>query len=182
MLRQTVRIGPEQGEVRGQVFQVPFRAQYGGIVRTPDGIGLASAAIGAQPRRIDWMGMLGPIASLARDSSTVTDLDGVFNVNLDIGVYDVVVAPPRLSNYPWLVVPDQPIGGSSAPLNNVFELSTPVILTGVARFEGTALAVGAEVRAYAIVESTDTSTRAILIGRALTDESGAFTLLLPPSI
>ncbi|MFK7985020.1 MAG: hypothetical protein AB8I08_03240 [Sandaracinaceae bacterium] len=182
ILRQTVRIGPEQGEVRGQVFQVPFRAQYGGVVRTPEAVGFEAAQIRARPRGVDWMGMLGPIASLARSSSTVTDLDGVFNVNLDVGVYDVVVEPAGGSNYPWLVVPDQPIGGSAAPLNNVFELATPVTMTGVARFEGTALAVGAEVRAYAIVESTDTSTRAIQIGRAVTDESGAFTLLLPPSI
>lgn len=57
-------------------------------------------------------------------------------------------------------------------------------ITGVATWavDGTTQPVAnGEIRAYAVIES-DAGVRAVLVGRATTDASGAYTLLLPPSI
>jgi hypothetical protein len=183
ILEQEVIIGGGES-VSGQVFALPERTRLQGIVQTGAGLGMLDARVRAQTRGIDLGGMLPPIARYARSNSALTDLDGRFGFGLDVGVYDLIIEPPAGSNFPWLVQPDQAIGGSDAPLSNVYELENPVTLTGTAVFgmgDDRLPVANGEIRAYAVLE-TGGGTRAVPIGRTTTDETGHYTLLLPPSL
>jgi len=171
-------------DASGQLFTVPSRARFGGTVQTVAGDRMIDARVVAQARGTDDGGDLDPVAFLARSSQTTTDTMGLFDLRLDVGVYDLVIEPPAGTNFPWRIQRDVAIGGAEAPLTSVYELSNPVPITGVATWlvEGEAQpVVDGEVRAYAILES-DEGTRTVLVGRATTDATGAYTLLLPPSI
>ena len=162
----------------GQIFQLPPRASLSGTLQTPEGERVAGARVRADARGGDNQGLLPISAAYARSSETQSDATGLFDLRLDVGVYDVVVEPPASSRYPWRLERDVVIGGSSAPVLPL-ELSPPVPLGGMARWpDGTPLA-GAEVRACAIV-GRDGAERLVAIGRATTDGEGRYTLLLPP--
>ena len=181
VLREERRLGVGSA---GQLFTVPTRARFGGTVLTVAGERMVDARVDAQSRGSDRDGMLDAVAFLARSSQTLTDSDGLFDLRLDVGVYDVVIAPPEGTNFPWHIERDVAIGGAEAPLTSVYDLNHPVPITGVATWNvgdtPVPMAEG-EIRAYAVIES-DAGTRAILVGRATTDANGAYTLLLPPSL
>jgi len=171
-------------DASGQLFTVPPRARFGGTVQTVMGDRMIDARVVAQARGTDDGGDLDPVAFLARSSQTTTDTMGLFDLRLDVGVYDLVIEPPAGTNFPWRIERDVAIGGAEAPITSVYELSHPVPITGVATWlvEGEQQpVVDGEVRAYAILESAE-GTRTVLVGRATTDATGAYTLLLPPSI
>lgn len=177
----------EHVPVMGQLFALDRRAAFGGTVRTAGGEGMLNATVRGQALGTTRDGELPLAARYARTNMSITDMNGLFALDLDVGVYDIVIEPPPGSNYPWLVVPDQAIA-SDATLSNVYELENPVLVTGVAAFEnpdeGAAPipVANGEVRAYAVLETADGSTRAVQIGRASTDADGNYTLLLPPSL
>ncbi|MCA9606685.1 MAG: carboxypeptidase regulatory-like domain-containing protein [Myxococcales bacterium] len=169
----------------GQLFTVPARSRFGGTVQTGAGLRMIDARVEARTQGSDRDGTLEPVAFLARSSQTTTDPMGLFDLRLDVGLYDVVIEPPAGTNFPWRIERDVAIGGSMAPLSSVYELDNPVPITGIATWsvDGTTQpVVEGEVRAYAVIEADDGSVRALLVGRATTDARGAYTLLLPPSI
>jgi hypothetical protein len=186
VLREMLRIDDVDGDgqVQGQSFQVPTRAPYAGSVRTQLGEPMFDALVRGQARGSTFGGTLSDVAVFARSNESYTDANGYFNLPLDVGLYDVVVEPPAGTNWPWALGLDRAIGGSAAPIDDVFELGTPVPLTGRAVYEsGTGAPLGnAVVNAYAIIETSTGDTRTVQIGRATTDMDGQFTLLLPPSL
>lgn len=182
VLRTEQRLG---SDANGQLFTVPARARFGGTVQTASGLRMIDARVEARTLGSDRDGTLDAVAFQARSSQTTTDPMGLFDLRLDVGLYDVVIEPPAETNFPWRIQREVAIGGSMAPLGTVYELDNPVPITGVASW----LVAGAhqpvaegEVRAYAVIEAPDGSVRAVLVGRTTTDASGAYTLLLPPSI
>lgn len=182
VLREERRLGLTAA---GQLFTVPRRARFGGIVQTVDGLGMIDARVVSRPRGGDRGGTLQPVAFFARSNNTTTDPDGLFDLPLDIGFYDVVIEPPMGTNFPWRIERDVAVGGGG-PRTSIYNLEHPIPVTGVITWAvddtlGNAVPVaGGEVRAYGIVED-DRGVRAVLIGRTITDETGAYTLLLPPS-
>lgn len=182
ILRREQTLGSDSN---GQLFTVPARSRYGGTVQTGAGLRMIDARVEARTRGSDRDGSLAPVAFLARSSQTTTDPMGLFDLRLDVGLYDVVIQPPPGTNFPWRVERDVAIGGSMAPLTSVYELDNPVPISGTATWnvDGTIQPVAdGEVRAYAVIEADDGSVRTVLVGRATTDARGAYTLLLPPSI
>ncbi|MEQ9073636.1 MAG: carboxypeptidase-like regulatory domain-containing protein [Sandaracinaceae bacterium] len=170
--------------VGGMLFEVPERVPLGGTVRTVMGEGMLDAQVRANPRGTTFGDPPVEVARFARAAVTATDLDGRFALPLDVGVYDLVFEPPVGSNFPWLVLPDNPIR-SDSPVTSVYDLQNPVVLSGTARFtgEGDLIPVnGGEIRAYAVLEGSDGRSRAVQIGRASIDADGRYTLLLPPSL
>ncbi|MBX3273497.1 MAG: carboxypeptidase regulatory-like domain-containing protein [Sandaracinaceae bacterium] len=168
----------------GQLFTAPPRARFGGTVQTLTGERMLDARVEARTRGSDRDGALDPAAFLARSNQTSTDANGLFDLRLDVGLYDVVIEPPAGTNFPWRIERDVAIGSSGAPFTSVYELEHPVPVTGVARWrvdDTTQPVVDGEVRAYALVEGSDGSMRALLVARATTDARGAYTLLVPPS-
>lgn len=194
VLREERRIDPDRPDglrpeepipVLGQLFQLPCRTAFGGVVKTTTGVGMINATVRGNARGSDLGGTLPSVARYARTDTSLTDQEGRFSLDLDVGVYDIVVEPPEETNYPWRVVPDQAIGGSATPLADLYELEAPVTLTGIVSFDagGSPIVVAnGELRAYAVIEAADGTTRAVQIGRTTTDEQGHYTLLLPPSL
>lgn len=170
----------------GQLFTVPNRARLNGTVQTVDGLRMTNALVVSRPRGGDRDGTLERVAFFARSSNTVTDPDGLFDLPLDIGLYDIVVEPPMGSGFPWRIDRDVAIGGSGAP-RPVYELAHPVPITGVATWgidgpDGHPIPVAnGEIRAYGLVDD-GAGVRAVEVGRATTDTNGSYMLLLPPSI
>lgn len=178
VVRETVDLSETSAAmVSGQVFEVPRRARFQGTVQTPLGEPVGGAQARGLSRGSTRAGELPEVARYARSSDAVSDTNGNFALPLDIGLYDVVVEPPRGSGWPWALRRDVAIGAAGDSFRYPIELAVPVPLSGRATFaDGAPVAMG-EVRAYAILEDG----RALQVGRAQTDAEGRFTVLLPPS-
>ncbi|MGE0784126.1 MAG: hypothetical protein AB7S26_00460 [Sandaracinaceae bacterium] len=170
------------GDLRGQVFQVPERTRFGGTIQTSAGEPVVDARIRAEARQ-EVPDELDPLAQFARPVEVMSGATGVFDLRLDVGYYDVTIVPPARSNYPWVLARDVAIGGASAPFSAVYEVETPVTLSGVASFDrdGTRVPVtGGTLRAYAVIGGD--AERAVLIGESTVGADGHYTLLLPPAL
>jgi hypothetical protein len=180
LVRDVAVLGAQPaGEVRGQSYLLPLRTSFGGVVQTADGDRVGGAQVHAFVIGGDLGGTLAPAALYARSSDASTDPTGLFDLRLDIGVYDVRIEPPASSGYPWIVERNVAIGGGPAPLSSVFEVSSPVPLTGVARWPDQSPIANAQISACALVENAGV-TRSVAVAQAMTDEAGRYSLLLPP--
>jgi hypothetical protein len=166
----------------GMQFELPVRVWFSGDVSTPDRRvmeGVRVHAIALQ-RPIDGV----RAAEFNRSSDQVSDPMGGFVFPLDAGVYDLIAKPPPASRFPWHVqLADEIVGQSDVPRPTeersvMFRAPLPVRGRVIGPL-GTPLA-GAEIRAFGIVTEGETS-RAVEIGRATSDESGDYQLLLPPT-
>lgn len=96
-------------------------------------------------------------------------------VPLDPGAYDVVVKAPEDRGYPWLPVPSFEMRAGRDPA--FFTLPLPMRLSGAVLTDDKATE-SVEVRAWALIAEGG-SVRALALGRVVTDEDGAYSLLLP---
>ena len=182
ILRETRELRATAGsnnEILGHVFRLPLRTVLSGVVQSPDGDPIRDASIRAVPTGATLMGLTDPgVTRLARSSTATSGALGDFRVELDVGVYDLVVQPPEASRYPWSIVLDYGIGGSSAPLADVVQVDAPVVVeSDLTWLDGGALA-SAEVRAYAVTPDH----RVIQVGRTTSDAQGHARLLVPPML
>ena len=114
--------------IMGQLFQVPERGRFSGTILTASAEGMRNAEVRARSLADDRDGTLDSAALYARSSTTLSDFEGRFGLRLDIGTYDVVVQPPRETNFPWTILPPIEIGGSEA-FGRDIELASPVPIT-----------------------------------------------------
>lgn len=182
ILRETRELRATAGsnnEILGHVFRLPLRTVLSGVVQSPDGDLIRDASVRAVPTGATLMGLTDPgVTRLARSSTATSGALGDFRVELDVGVYDLVVQPPEASRYPWSIVLDYGIGGSSAPLADVVQIDAPVVVeSDLSWLDGGALA-SAEVRAYAVTPDH----RVIQVGRTTSDAEGHARLLVPPML
>ena len=172
-----IRLPAMGGELVGQTFEVPARASVGGQVLTSTGEQVTGATVQAIA-----LGRPGATAAAQynRSGDATTDATGQFTMRLDFGTYDIAIKPAPESGFSWLVRPGQSFA-STEPITPPYELAAPVPVSGaVVRADSTAPTVaGAEVRAWALIEEEDGTTRAVQIGRTMTREDGTYTLLLP---
>ena len=172
-----IRLPAMGGDLVGQTFEVPARASVGGQVVTSNGEWVTGATVQAialgRPSAA-------PAAQYNRSGDATTDATGQFTMRLDFGTYDIAIKPARESGFSWLVLPGQSFA-STTPIDPTYELAAPVPVSGsVVSPDDTAPTVaGAEVRAWALIEEEDGTTRAVQIGRTMTREDGTYTLLLP---
>lgn len=127
---------------------------------------------------------------LPGSATAVTGEDGGFVVAVDPGRFDMSVRPDEESGLPWLVrsrIDVEPTEEAATMALGTVTIPNPVVLTGRIRAEdGTALS-GAIVRAwYPLPADEDEGASArptvIQVGRAVSDASGAYQLLLPASV
>lgn len=172
---------PMTGEpiVSGQLFITPERAVLGGTVRTAAGetfpdVQLEAVALGIQADE-DM-----PRAAIYNRSSDATsgEMDGLFDLRLDVGVYDVFVKPPAESKYGWLVMPNYTVG-SLRTLANPFEIQPPVPVQGVIRDANGTEIPNAEIT---VLGRREGGERFVELGRARADENGFYRVLVSPRL
>lgn len=172
---------PMTGEpiVSGQLFITPERAVLGGTVRTASGeafpgVQLEAVALGIQAD--DEM----PRAAIYNRSSETTsgEIDGLFDLRLDVGVYDVFVKPPSESKYGWLVMPNYTVG-SLRTLANPFEIQPPVPVQGTVRDANGTEIPNAEIT---VLGRREGGERFVELGRARADENGFYRVLVSPRL
>jgi hypothetical protein len=125
----------------------------------------------------DW----GDVANYNRNYSTVTDRKGQFKLLPDVGYYDFVVETAPSSGFPWKLWLDCPRGPEAGGALLPIELEAPVMVAGRVEHDGILLP-NAKIEAFARVEGTSGAQRSVLIGRTMSDETGAYRLALPPRI
>jgi hypothetical protein len=111
----------------------------------------------------------------------VSDERGQFAVPCDVGYFDIVTRAPEGSGYASVysanryIDRDLPVGA--------YVLPPPVLVSGVVSVAGQA-APGARIDAYALVRALGSpgARRGVQVGSAVADESGRYTLLLPPEV
>jgi hypothetical protein len=171
-----LRIAAPPGErvQRGQVFQLGPRAELHGTV-----LDLGHQPVGDLPIESKLVvpsgdGVGADPGALNRVINGYTDPDGAFELYVEPGTHLVLLAPLVESGFPWRIVsnvvaPNGPVDAS---------LEAPVVLDGLVTIGGEATA-GVEVEALVRSETFGVT---IEVGSAQTDASGAFHLLLSPSL
>lgn len=169
----TIQPPPTGGVLQGQLFVAPERARLGGVVRTPRG----EPVTGANLEAIALGTLLeDDVSRFNRSTEAPLDDEGRFELRLDRGLYDLYLKPPAESGFPWMVVPNRAIGSVDVALADRFDLEAPRPLSGeVLTPEGAPLA-NAEVRVYGRAPGEE---RFVEIGRARTDEVGAYHVWMP---
>jgi hypothetical protein len=164
--------GMERECIQGQLFQLPERAAVGGVVRTGDSRLMRDASVTAVAlgRPLEEL----PAARYNSTGQTTTDPMGLFNLPLDIGVYDLFIKPPPESNFPWVVKPSFVVGSGAPSYSDTYEVTAPIPVTGTLSAHP-----GAEIRAFAMITEADGTERNVAVGRTVVAEDGTFTLLLP---
>lgn len=178
---------PDGKMATGALFELPGPAYLSGTLLTTDGTPLADATIEAQALgRSEGVQLAQDDPSVTqynRSTQTTSSDEGVFELPVDLGGYDVVVKPPADSGFPWLVLHDVNIGAPKAFPNEI-RVASPVRIDGALRYAGNgpgAALEGAEVRAFAVIDDEFDTERAVPIGKAVADADGHFMLLLSPS-
>jgi hypothetical protein len=157
------------------------RPRLSGVVQRTADEPVMDARLRAIPLHTSLPGAPGSAASaLNRPAETIADARGLFQLPLDVGVYDLVAEPPAGSGFPWVVRPG--FAMSARAWSEPFDVRYPVAIRGVVRFEDGAASAGAQITAFAAVEGPDGEPRPVAIGRASCDAAGRFLLLLPPGV
>jgi hypothetical protein len=174
----TVETRPGGGAQTGQIHELRLEAKRV--------IGSVQGFHGPMPDALIRLLPLGGIAvtdveAYNRSSDAVSDGRGEFIVPSDLGFFDIVARAPEGSGYASVynanrhIVDDLPVGA--------YVLPPPVLVSGVVTVAGQ-VAPGARVDAYALVRALRQPgrTRGALIGSAVADTQGRYTLLLPPAV
>lgn len=180
LVHSDVRIETTDTAVRGQLFMVPLRSQLGGEVRSFDGRPMVGTTVQATAlgRSIEAH----PESQFNRSSNAVVDGSGLFDLRLDVGVFDLSARPPGGSGFPRVVMPEWTMSSPGSLVSRRIDVPAPVPVRGVVRSaDGTALA-GAEVEAYTVVRDVEETPRSVTLGRAVTGADGSYELFLAPPV
>lgn len=160
-------------EVRGDATGVELLVRPQTLVRgralLADGRALTHAEV-----------FLAPVVSATepwgpRPTRTTTSEDGSFAALVDVGRFDLTIAPQEGSGFGRAVLPARDVGEDPVDLGPV-TVAAPLRVALVARDPGDNAVPRAVVQAFAFVGG-----RAVEIALALTDRDGRFELLLPPT-
>ncbi|MET0284897.1 MAG: hypothetical protein ABW352_10515 [Polyangiales bacterium] len=169
----------------GQTIALSYASQFVGRVLSPSLRAMPSVAVSANALGID--DDLGDVALYNRSDRKNTEANGEALLAVDVGVYDLVAAPPEGSGFAWVLTYNRRIpAASSTNLLPQFSLKPelPIVLQGSALIAGADAGVpGANVDAYALVpDVTGGPDRAVRIAHTTTDRDGKFALLMPPCL
>jgi hypothetical protein len=166
-------------ELVGAVLELPARTLLGGVAQAPGAEPFSGVTVRALATGQPLDGLTNPdLARWARSVDSVADARGEFRLELDVGVFDLVVEPAATSGYPWWVETDVGIGGSDRPVSRVAEVRAPVVVDGTLESDAGERIAGAELFAFTRLPSG----RLVAIGRATTDADGELRLVLPPEL
>lgn len=162
---QRVRDGTEDVDLR-----VPSQVALRGAVQTFGADPAGGVTIQARS--------LGRPLDGARTQQTTSDLDGVYGMSLDEGIYDVSVRVTSESGFPWLVQATQ-VFGRDAERN--YTLPPPVVVRGTVRSSDSTPVSAAPIRAYVLLPAlSEDGQRPLQVAETQTDEDGNYRLLFAP--
>ena len=169
------------GIQEGQVFELSTKPPFVGRVFLADsGTPLEGLTAEAYPVRSVSTGDDGQ--PLPRYSTNLTDMDGMLRLDLDRGVYDILVRGSASDGVAWLwkqgIVP-----GNESPLD--FDMQSPLILTGTVVNEEGEHEADALIRVYEYVpvvppEELPNPDYMRLVWETTTSASGSFQVFLSP--
>jgi hypothetical protein len=140
-----------------------------------------------------------PLASLvyedevykyARPATAITQGRGTFELDVDLGYFDLTVEPPSESGFAWVHSLNRVVRGKPERPVGPLQPSPPVPISGKVQYLGTNDAgvsedkplAGAQVEAFALITKGPGGRRAVRIAQTVTDDTGAYRLALPPAV
>ncbi len=187
--RRSIAAPSGGGDINDAVVQLQPPAVLTGTIETPDGTALSSASVDALAlgRDLVFAADDPSVASYNRSKQATSDAKGMFQVPVDLGVYDVVIKPAAGSGFAWQVLYDVEIAARRNTFATRVTLDSPVLVQGTLHYlDADARAqtslVGAEVHAYTTVTEAGSKTRSIEVGRSTADDTGQVTLLIAPNL
>lgn len=180
------RVRDDVSEQSGQVFTAAARIPVEGRALTPLGEPVRAARVIAIPFHRAYVShpcLADASARLAAPRANrvegVTGSDGSYRLDLDPGLYRVLVEPASRSGYPSTL--SAPLCVTTAVRDFDTALDAPAEVRGTLRDAEGAVAAGATVEGILRVREPGAPGVVLPIARATSDANGAYTLLLPSS-
>jgi hypothetical protein len=151
-------------------FVVPSKVGLTGEVSTFEGEPAPGLGVLARAR----LGETGD--GVNRSQQVASDSDGVFVMRMDRGLYDLRIAAPAESGYPWLV---QPTLAVDEDIDRRYQLVPPVPVEGRVLASDGSPVPGVQLRAYAFA-GEGAGRRLLQVAQTTTDEEGGYRLLIAP--
>lgn len=179
------RVRADAQEQMGQVFTVTPRLPVEGRVLTATGQPVANARVRAIPFAAAYardlcrdadLAVLGPRAN--PDEAT-SGGDGSYRLDVDPGLYRIVIEPPSTTGFATDLGRDACVGSGMRSLDLVLE--SPVAVRGTVRDPGRRAVPGAVIEAVVRVREAGAPGVSIRVARATAGPDGAYTILLPAS-
>jgi hypothetical protein len=124
----------------------------------------------------------------ARSAVAVTDDEGRFHLDIDLGYFDLSAEPTAESGFAWVQLlnreidePTDPVSVEDPVVLQPLVARPPVIVAGRVMYEETPLSE-ASVEAFALIDSITGGRRAVRIAQTTTDQGGFYHLNLPPEV
>ncbi len=153
-------------------FIVPSKLTLGGTVTTFNDESAAGVTILARARQPAEQEMAN------RSQEVVSEVDGLFRMQMDRGLYDVHVKIPEDTGYGWLVEPGLLM---EEDVLRSYRLPPPVSIEGELFSSQSAPVSGAQLRAY-ILRREGGESRLLQVAETTTDEAGKYRLLIAPRL
>lgn len=171
----------------GQVFSAAQRAPFDGRVLTPRGNAMRGAQVTAIPFQgayVDHPCLHEPdhdvLAPRARSAQTTTLADGSYRLDLDPGLYRVLVEPLASSGFPSTLSAPVCVTGSVTGFD--VTLDAPLEVSGTVRDAARATVPRASVEAIVRVREAGAPGVVVRVARASAGDDGRYTLRLPSSV
>lgn len=168
----------------GQVFAVRPRIPVEGRALSPNGTPVGDAHVTAIPFHDAYVAhpclndqdqrLLAPRAT---PSETTTNADGTYHVDVDPGLYRLLVEPAERSGYPATLGP--PICVSAEVHSYDVALDAPLEVRGTVRDAAGELAARATVEAVVRIREPGARGVVVRVARSATGADGAWTMLVP---
>ncbi|MEM9730261.1 MAG: hypothetical protein AAF997_16900 [Myxococcota bacterium] len=127
------------------------------------------------------------IGGLQRSQETVSSLSGDYEMQLDRGLYDLLIKVPSSTGFPWLVEPETQLDPDGSQISRDWELPPPLIVQGEVLALGEIPMGGAPIRAYVLIEdsgpnASEDGLRAVQVGETTSEEDGTYQLFISPTV
>ncbi|MFO0648166.1 MAG: carboxypeptidase-like regulatory domain-containing protein [Polyangiales bacterium] len=181
---QSFLVGSDVRVQSGRVLTVAPRIPVEGRVITASGQALMNAHVHAVPFQDAYashpcfseVGMLA-LAPSANPDDTTTGADGTYRLDLDPGLYRIVVDPPTGAGFATTLDQTRCVQSGIRALDVVMD--SPVEVHGVVRGPDGAVAPGARVEAVVRVREPGAEGVTVRVGRVIAGAGGAYSMLLP---
>ncbi len=180
------RVRADATQQAGQVFALAPRPSLAGRVLGRDGLAVRNARVTAVPYHdaaptnpcLDEPD-LRALSSRATPGYAVTGADGGYQLDLNPGLYRLLIEPAESSGFP--VTLGAPVCVARRVMDFDATLEAPVQVRGTVLDANGARAPGATVEALVRLREGDARGVVLRVARATTDERGEYLLLIPAS-